>query len=480
MSGSLKFFTAGRSDMKTAMVSTAVLAVLFVAVYFLGGRYFIDSSTVAKDARRTQEVADEQLRQNELTTVQLQGQMSEVRDALNRGDVHDQDGQILKDRLTAIEQQLLALPGLSEQMRAEIDAAASRRAIARAKLIEADALIRRCFTELSEARELEQEWSEYYIAILDDDRGRKIAADQKAVTEISTLLQSPLPTDVDLTSWYLQLNPVAINIQHKVAARSDYQVTSEDQEFLEQFHTRVRDAKTSFLSWESHLDRLLHQTLSASPAELTLREAIAKYQQQLHSEMAQEAEEKRLAELQRVMDEQAAETQRIEEERLKAEAELKRAELEAQRVGLARERQEVEEQIEAAKAQAARRQLEAEFQRDSAEISSLLFPFLDSNGEAQPRYGPINDPRSWHTPARLGPISFSSLQASGALADSSEGLLRLYFIGGDSNNLRKKGGFPRYVATGLNDRAVASRVSRARDLLNKYGPLLVERRMLAP
>lgn len=480
MSEFRKFFTTGRSDMKQAMVSTALCAIVFVGLYYLGGRYFIDSTTIAEDARRAQEIADEQLRQNELTTAQLQGQMSEVRDALNRGEVHDQDGQRHKDRLTTIEQQLLSLPGLSEQMRAEIDAAASRRAIARAKLIEADALIRRCFTDLSEARELEQEWSEYYLAILDDDRGRKIATDQSAVAEISTLLQSPLPTDVDLTSWYLQLNPVAINIQHKVAARSDYQVTSEDQEFLEQFHTRVRDAKTSFLSWEAHFDRLLHQSLRASPAEFTLREAIARYQQQLHSEMAQEAEEKRVAELQRVIDEQAAETQRIEEERLKAEAELKRAELEAQRAELARQKQEAEDQVEAARAQAARRRLEAEFQRDSAEINSLLSPFLDSNGEAQPRYGPINDPRSFHTPARLAPTSFSSLQAAGALDDSPDGLFRLYVNGGDPRTYRKRRGFPYYVPTGLNDPAITRQVARARELLIKYGPLLVERRMLSP
>lgn len=480
MSEFFKFFTTGRSDMKKAMVSTALCAGLFVALYVLGGRDFIESSQIEEDARRAQEAAAEQLRQSELTAAQLQGQMSEVRAAMHRGETQDQDGKSLKDRLAAIEQQLLALPGLSEQTRAELDAAASRRAIARAKLIEADALTRRCFADLNEVIELEKQWSQSYVTIFDDDRGRKIAADQKAVAEIATLLKSQPPTNADLTSWYLQLSPVASNIQYQMVFNQDYLVTSEDQAFLEQFRTRVADAKTGILNWQSHFDRLLQQTESASPAELTLRDAIPQYEQKELAEMARVADEKRKAELQRVLDEQAAETQRIEAERLKAEAELKRAELEAQRAELARQKQEAEDQVEAAKALAARKKLEAEFKRDSAEISSLLFPFL-YNGESQPTFGPIHDPRSWHTSGKgLGPTSFSALQAAGALDDSSESLLRLYFIGGDFNNLRKKGGFPRYEATGLNNSAVASRVSRARELLLKYGPLLVERRMLAP
>lgn len=481
MNSILNLIGVGRSDMRSAINSTILAAIVFVAIYYVFGRSAIDASRQAEQAQRVAEATAAQLKQTEATAAGLQKELSTLQAAVNRGEVHDAQGQALKERIASLEQSIRSLAELSETARAEIDAAAARRALARAKLEELGALVENCRTGFAELNDAKAAWNQQYGSVFDDDRGRKIAADRNAVAEVTSLLQSPFPDDAALTSLTLQFLPVSQHVQRQLSLTTDYQPTDEEKEFLTRLLTQVNEAKRSYRAWQLHFDRLLAQTQHLAPVEQTLRKALEEYEQQSLAEANRQAEENLQARLKEEAEREAAKVQEAEAARIRAEAEAERARQQALAESALREKQRVEAEIAEAKAQEARRRLEAEFQRDEAEISSLLYPFLDTNGESQPKYGPLNDPRSWHIPGRgLGPTSYSALLASGALGETHEALERLYFIGGDFMNLRQKGGFPRYSPTGLNNAAVTGRIARARELLTKYGPLLVERKMLAP
>jgi serine/threonine protein kinase len=122
--------------------------------------------------------------------------------------------------------------------------------------------------------------------------------------------------------------------------------------------------------------------------------------------------------------------------------------------------------------------LQAEFLHDREEIENLLAPFL-AVSESQPTIGRPDEPNTWLFPAApLAPISYGRLQASGALADSQDGLHRLYYIGGFKVNFRPKRGFPEYSRENLSHEVVVEKVKRARELLLKYGPIMVKKGML--
>ena len=82
---------------------------------------------------------------------------------------------------------------------------------------------------------------------------------------------------------------------------------------------------------------------------------------------------------------------------------------------------------------------------------------------------------SWHIPVKLG-----RLRSAGALEQTTDGNENLYFFGGSSQNDRPKTGFPNHTPGGLSNSAVAKKVKRASELLNKYGDLLVEKKLLSP
>jgi hypothetical protein len=408
----------------------------------------------------------------------LQSQLIDVRDALARGEVRDADGRLLKDRLTEIEQELRQTPALTDQSRAEIDAAASQRARMQAEFIAVESLADRCDSALKDLDQTLENWRRDYLPILDDDRGRKIAADAKAVAQLVTLFEGSFPEERDAHTWRLELEAVTQPIRDAAKQGSEYRVSPEDRVFLESFLTRVDAANRQLRTRKRTMDRLLLDADRQAPAEVTLRDALETHDQQLLIEFATAATEKRVEALRRTVEEQSAAIQQAEEERIAAATRVRVAEIEAARAGLMERKQDIDQQVADARAAAERRQLEADYRRDEAEIKTLLTPFL-ADSESQPSLGKPDEPRSWIVPGvPFGPTSYGRLLGSGALEETAEGTRRLYYVGGYQLNFRPKGGFPQYSATGLNNDGIAQRVARARELLKKYGPLLVEKGML--
>lgn len=210
---------------------------------------------------------------------------------------------------------------------------------------------------------------------------------------------------------------------------------------------------------------------------MTLSQAIADYEHQVMLDLTAQATEQRRTELQKLIEEQSKTILAAEQKELDANTQVRMAEIEAARVADLERKRQLEESIARALAETQKKQLEAEFRRDEAELRALLTPFL-MKSESQPVVGDPDNMRTWFAAGEYGASSFGRLQGSGCLDETGEGIKRLYYYGGSDNNLRHKGGFPHFTETGLNNPNIVARVSQARELLRKYGPLLVEKGML--
>ena len=131
-----------------------------------------------------------------------------------------------------------------------------------------------------------------------------------------------------------------------------------------------------------------------------------------------------------------------------------------------------QEKLVAEEAAAAAEQLKAEYERDLDAIRRYLGPFI-RKGYAQPA-----GHRNQHG-AELAPVSFRALQASGALNSGRPGLERLMYLASVQNDRYQKD-FPMYIG-GENGWQMTDKafLQKAQDLLNKYGPLMVQEELLS-
>ena len=117
-------------------------------------------------------------------------------------------------------------------------------------------------------------------------------------------------------------------------------------------------------------------------------------------------------------------------------------------------------------AQVAKQKLEAEFNADLPKIRTYLAPFI---GEGRNMRGNENG---------KGPGSYSVIVGKGALEESDKGLIVLGQIGTLSD--RPKNGFPEVTGSGyMATHNGMDYLEVAQGLLKKYGPMMVEKGMLA-
>lgn len=445
-----------RTTMRSGLIAVVACGgVLAIAYYFFGDK--INES--ARHAKQSQESSP----------------VHAVQDAESPWPVVEVEGRQRKFVPTGVSEQHSAMIPLTVVTQENMDAVVAARAESQAKLIAAQAIVGECDATILKLQASIEEWDRRYASVLDDDRGRRFASDSTAVEKLATMFQQPLVGADKLTTWIQELNAIADPIRKATASGDDFHVTDELRTYLQELLTRVTDADQRHGAHQRLIDSLTLSTQDQPLSAVTLRDAIAAYETRVADELSVDATRRRKEELQKAMEEQSAAITEAEKRRIEADTQARVVEEEARRQGVLGKTQELEGKVDAAKAKAAREKLEAEYRRDEAEITGLLTPFLFVS-ESQPALGNANDPRSWIIPtAPLGPTSFSRLQGSGCLDDTADGMKRLYYYAGWHMNLRKKGGFPHYSATGLNDPGVNARVTRARELLTKYGPLLVEK-----
>jgi hypothetical protein len=108
--------------------------------------------------------------------------------------------------------------------------------------------------------------------------------------------------------------------------------------------------------------------------------------------------------------------------------------------------------------------LEKDFERDLPKIRSVLTPFISPGFQKRGQN------------KGEGPMSFAVIQGAGALALTTDGRQNLADVVG--NNDRPT--YPLKRFRGGQTREEEAMCNLAQDLLTKYGPLMVEKGLLAP
>lgn len=126
-----------------------------------------------------------------------------------------------------------------------------------------------------------------------------------------------------------------------------------------------------------------------------------------------------------------------------------------------------------------RTQLERDFLNDSAEIHSLLAPFI-TPAASKLEYDYYGRKLLPSSPGKQ-PLSLYAIQRCGALEDSEKGFEDLLYIVNNPYLYRPLGSFPHTSGTEWKrDESVKKRMQRTQSLLKKYGKLLVEKNLLEP
>jgi len=319
-------------------------------------------------------------------------------------------------------------------------------------------------------------WQRTTAELATNDQGKAIAASEEALAQYRALQAAERPDPTLPAALRARFAPLREFLDKALASEDGSYAPSED--LVARIEAVRAEATAAAAVYEDH-NRKLAALVASTPAAAgdgtpTLEVALRQLEERLAAEEAalvsaavEEARKERAEALARAQ----AETERlVTAERLKAE-EMERGikldELRArqeaarqQAAAEAREREEAQRRVE----------LERRFEAALPEIQALLRPFI-TDGNTQP-VG-----RSFKRSTTRGKVSFSALQGGGLLDDSVESARNLFNgMVPNRQNDREMGAFP-----GMETRGDwIGQVVRAQQLLREFGPLLVEKGMLAP
>ena len=328
--------------------------------------------------------------------------------------------------------------------------------------------------------------------LLTGDLGKRIAANRKAVEQYCAIVGKAAPDSVMPKRLREAVEGLLEPFrQAKTVGAADYTLNEQMLTELAVLERQVDDALQAWDARNSRLSSLLHTAPATAPADTpTLQEAL----KQLENERAAETnhveaeyldkvrrqEDQKTAALKAKLDADQAAAERDAMERVarakeastRALGKIKADEIEAQTQALVSEAQA----RTARQAEEARKaKLEHEFEADLPEIQRLLRGLI-SEGATQPG-GPNG---LFAVTTKRGPVSYAALGRIGALEPTIKSQQKLYFSVGTSGNDRDRGSFPDYFGGDSDWRRKAATVQRAQELLIKYGPLMVEKKILAP
>lgn len=363
------------------------------------------------------------------------------------------------------------------QLSDRADEVKSRKAVERAKTAVLLAEVTTARGRLQKIKSLHASWTARSGSLMSGDSGRKIVASPPHFAILTGILDREQLTDADLQKWELQLESLAGPVE--ASRDSDVTVTAEHTTLLNELGSALTTAVTKLDQQSLLLDAIIRETTNVRPTEVTLEQALLDRQTQAEFQRAktlaqaredarlaaEKAQAERLAQLERevvaaegkVQEEsleakkaQAAKLGQLEREKIAEETKAKEAEKRAEIAGIKAKTNEVDAEIKAAA-------LEREFQRDLPEIKSLLSAFLTGGFKYR------NDNAK-------GPASLSHIASQKGLESTANGSYAMAFLANSSDR----------PAGGLKNPASPERIRRAQDLLNKYGDLMVQKKMLEP
>lgn len=469
--------TAQRSGTQLTTRGLLAVVVLGTILYVFIGRNSWNELKSDIAAKATQDEVLNQLDQAEQYGARRDRDLQAIRETLASSDsVSDQEVHDMLQRLRNVEAGANERSAVVASLTTAAEGLQGERSRNRVRLIEAYEIGRRAESGLMAMEKQLTQLTGAFSALGTSDLGRRIAARDGLLQEYEAIAGLKVASFDDLDRWRRQLNALFARI--KLAHEDDQvhvTVAVEDVDGLRTLETAVSAAQEQLAQQQRALSLIEAAANGHDPGQRELTEALAERQRQRDNNYRRQLVETTEAAV-REVDLQYAE--KIAEEQRRQRELLKQQELEAEKLqtkqrsqeleAIQRQRAELEERV-------VRQKLEDEYRRDMPTINSLLAPFLD-NAITQPQGGnPI---------AKGGimrPTSFSSLQGSGALNDTNEGLDFLFRVGGHPANMRSKGGFPSFVSQrALGSGTERDQVRRAQQLLIKYGALLVRDGKLSP
>jgi len=463
-----------RSWVRLIAVAVPVAIGLF---FFVGGpAYELRKRYV--DRQELQEETTSRIDQAERQTQQQRAQLDAEERLLADQELLDGETfQDVKNRLAKIEESLRQNLDQATKLTGEAGEIEGERARNRARLIEAYDIGQRVASGL---KKLDSETTKWTVAVSaltsdDDETGKRIAGRPDLVQQFSALTSAKMTTVEEIESWRKQFQVVYSRIEAAYENPDRHVVVVQDDvEFLTGLEKRVGAARDQLRQHQRVLNVIEATAARLDPGQLSLKQALEQLQASRDEAFRLKVAEAEEAAIRKVDEQYAA---KLAEERRKQRELLKQQELEAERIAAGEREKElaaIKKRRKALEDKIAAEKLEAEYRRELPTIKSLLAPFLD-NAITQPVRG---NPIGKGGPMR--PTSLGALRGSGALENTNKGLDFLFRVGGHPANMRDKGSFPTFVSQRpLGSGAEREQVSKAQQLLIKYGDLLVRDGLLS-
>lgn len=356
-----------------------------------------------------------------------------------------------------------------------------------AKLRSNGAEFRERFNRLNQATVT---WTTKFLPLLTNEDGKRLAASPPHREFCITMFMRPRPTSIELETWreqlYRLLDPIDEAVRDKDA---DFRALDEHQRDLISLGQLLRQKLD-----EMGQDRLLLETLLAETAAMpagkeTLDDVLKKRLvdeakanagkvadarrhalEQVATHLAEQEEKKVAAAI--AEQQETFRIQKIESDAIlatmEAKARMKKTESDREAIALNAKAKLAEDVNAVHKKQAEdKAKLETEFATCRSEINSLLRAFTS------PGFKHRDDQTK-------GPASFGLIQGNGALAPTRPGMEKLQAMG--TQNDRPLGSLPKWEFGGDYNwaRTDQNLLARAQTLLRTFGPLMVEKSLLAP
>lgn len=320
-------------------------------------------------------------------------------------------------------------------------------------------------------------WRRTTSELLTTDKGKSVAASPEALARFRSLLALERPDPAVAEALAKRLEPIKAFLEKAQAADDGSYAPSEDLiARVQAVNTEARKAAEIYEDHNRKLGAILADAPATSEAQTpTLKSALEDLERRFAAEEAAAI----LEATEQARKERAV---KLAAEKAKTEEQITAAQLKAAEAERAVTLRELADREAAAKAMAAEQErlrerarqkaeLERKFQAALPEIRQLLRPFI-TDGWTQPGKG-----EGYTRTVNKGPVSYGLLKGAGHLEKNVRAVGKFrYAASANGWNDRDLGSFPSY---GTYEKG-AEAALRAQDLLNEFGELMVEKKMLAP
>lgn len=327
---------------------------------------------------------------------------------------------------------------------------------------------------LDEFRAGLRDWNSEFAAVLQDDRGRLLAAaNDDNVAFYQRVKSQTWPTDGQLESWSVALQVLSTELKSAMDSSDSVSPIPDAYEAeidrigheVEQHADELADIT------DSHELRLSAVMDSEAPKESpTLAVILSRWEEAqrrkrdavVHSvieEVQQEERDKLVA----TTEEFQRDIESLERERVRLTGEAMKQQILAENAKAA----------EKARLEEVRRQQRLEMQKHMPEIRRYLVPFITA-GHRQ-----VDGGQRWKYTNEAVGMSLSALRAVGALRNDRNGYEMFMFVAGGPYNDRPNGVFRETIGGAAMESEIPN-ISKAQALLEEFGDLLVAEGLLSP